>query len=120
MLRPRARTVGFGCAASSWERFAKADTLVYIDLPLVTHHWWVTKRLLKGLFVAPEGWPSNSPLWSSTLNSYKVIWLCHRRLTPCYRQLVAEAAGSERVHHVRSPAEMTALLGAIKRECARL
>jgi hypothetical protein len=25
-------------------RFSKADTLVYIDLPLVTHYWWVTKR----------------------------------------------------------------------------
>src|ERR1044072_8124180 len=28
---------GFGCVASSWERFSKADTLVYIDLPLMTH-----------------------------------------------------------------------------------
>jgi adenylate kinase family enzyme len=41
---------GFGSVASAWERFAKADTLVYIDLPLLTHHWWVTKRLLKGPF----------------------------------------------------------------------
>ena len=32
------------------EAFSKADTPVYIDLPLITHHWWVTKRLLKGLF----------------------------------------------------------------------
>ena len=41
---------GFGNVATAWERFAEADTLVYIDLPLVTHHWWVTKRLIKGLF----------------------------------------------------------------------
>jgi hypothetical protein len=27
-----------------------ADTLVYVDLPLVTHHWFVTKRLIKVLF----------------------------------------------------------------------
>lgn len=26
---------GFGCVASAWERFAAADTLVYVDLPLV-------------------------------------------------------------------------------------
>jgi adenylate kinase family enzyme len=109
---------GFGCVASAWERFAKADTLVYIDLPLVTHYWWVTKRLIKGLFVAPEGWPENSPMWRSTLNSYKVTWLCHRRLTPRYRQLVAEVAASKRVHHVRSPAEMAAFLAAIEREHA--
>ena len=27
---------GFGCVASAWERFSEADTLVYIDLPLVS------------------------------------------------------------------------------------
>jgi adenylate kinase family enzyme len=110
---------GFGCVASAWERFSQADTLVYIDLPLITHHWWVTKRLIKGLFVAPEGWPENSPMWMSTMNSYKVLWLCHRRLTPRYRQLVADVAASKRVHHVRSPAEMTAFLDAIRHEFER-
>ncbi len=110
---------GFGCVASAWERFSKADTLVYIDLPLITHYWWVTKRLIKGLFVTPQGWPENSPMWSSTMNSYRVLWLCHRRLTPRYRQLVADVAASKRVHHVKSPAEMTAFLNAIKREYVR-
>ena len=28
---------GYGSAASAWERFAVADTLVYIDLPLFAH-----------------------------------------------------------------------------------
>src|SRR5258708_7141863 len=63
---------GFGSVATAWERFAHADTLIYIDLPLVTHHWFVAKRLLKGAFVTPEGWPDNSPMWQSTMNSYKV------------------------------------------------
>jgi adenylate kinase family enzyme len=107
---------GFGCVASAWERFSEADTLVYIDLPLITHHWWLTKRLIKGLFVTPEGWPENSPMWSSTINSYRVLWLCHYRLTPRYRQLVADVATSKRVHHVKSSAEMTAFLNAIKCE----
>jgi adenylate kinase family enzyme len=39
---------GFGCVASAWERFSAADTLIYVDLPLSTHYWWVTKRFLKG------------------------------------------------------------------------
>lgn len=107
---------GFGCVASAWERFAQADTLVYIDLPLLTHHRWVTKRLVKGVFKNPEGWPENSPLWSSTLSSYRVLWLCHRRLTPRYRQLVADASASKRVHHLKSPAEMKAFLQAVKQE----
>jgi adenylate kinase family enzyme len=109
---------GFGCLASAWERFSRADTLVYVDLPLVTHYWWVTKRLIRGLWIAPEGWPENSPMWSSTMASYRVIPLCHREMTPRYRQLAADAAGSKRVHHLRSPAEMTAFLDAVWREYA--
>ena len=110
---------GFGCVASAWERFSEADTLVYVDLPLTTHYWWVTKRLIKGLLATPEGWPENSPMWRSTMDSYKVVWLCHRRLTPRYRQLVADVAASKRVHHVRSPAEMAAFLNSVKRAYMR-
>ena len=44
---------GYGNARSAWERFAVADTLVYIDLPVPIHYWWVTKRLIKGLFHEP-------------------------------------------------------------------
>lgn len=107
---------GFGCVASAWERFAAADTLVYVDLSILTHYRWVTKRFVKGLIVNPEGWPANSPIWSSTLDSYRVVWLCHRRLTPRYRQLVADLAGSKRVHHLKSPRDMKAFIQAVKQE----
>jgi len=110
---------GFGSLATAWERFAVADTLVFVDLPLATHYWWVTKRLIKGPFVAPEGWPDQSPIWRSTLNCYRVVRGCDRELTPKYRQLVAEMAASKRVHHLRSPAEMRALLEAVAREYGR-
>jgi adenylate kinase family enzyme len=46
---------GFGDVPTAWERFALADTLVYVDLPLFTHYRWVTKRLVKGLFADPAG-----------------------------------------------------------------
>ena len=110
---------GYGCVETAWERFSQADTLVYVDLPLAMHYWWVTKRLIKGLWKDPEGWPENSPLWSSTMAGYRVIPLCHREMTPRYRQLVAEAAGSKLVHHLRSPAEMTAFLKDVGRDCER-
>ena len=107
---------GFGSAALSWERFARADTLVYVDLPLFVHYTWVTKRLIKGLVADPKGWPEGSPLWSSTLSSYRVIPLCHRHLTPKYRLLVTEAAAVKRVHHLRSVAQIGAFLEAVRRE----
>ena len=103
---------GFGCIESAWERFACADTLVYIDLPLRTHFSWITKRLFKGLFATPEGWPDNSPMLSSTIDSYRVLWRCHRRLTPKYRALVCEARSRKGVYHLRSAAEMRAFLAA--------
>ena len=71
---------GFGCVASAWERVRwRLILLVYIDLSIFTHYRWVTKRFVKGLVVNPEGWPANSPIWSSTLDSYRVVWLCHRQ-----------------------------------------
>ena len=110
---------GFGCVASAWERFSAADTLIYIDLPLLTHYWWVTKRLIKGFFASPKGWPENSPLWSSTLSSYRVIPRCHRYLTPRYRQLLVDTAASKRTHHLRSPVEIQVFLAAIENEHLR-
>src|SRR5262249_42290023 len=107
---------GYGCVPSAWERFAAADTLVYVDLPLFTHYRWVTKRFIKGLFAAPPGWPDGSPLWQSTLSRYRGLPLCHRHLTPKYRQLVADMAASKRVHHLRSPAQIRAFLEALKAE----
>ena len=109
---------GYGSVATAWERFGKADTLVYVDLPIATHYWHVTKRFIKGQFATPEGWPENSPIWRSTLSSYKVIRLCHRHLTPKYRTLVAQMATSKRVHHLRSRGEMTAFIDAVRREFA--
>jgi adenylate kinase family enzyme len=110
---------GYGSVASAWERFAVADTLVYIDLPLLTHYRWVTSRLAKGLFRNPPGWPENSPVWASTLDSYRVVRLCHRLLTPRYRQLVADASSCKRVHHLKSASEIEAFLEAVRQEHRR-
>ncbi len=97
---------GFGCVPSAWQRFSRADTLVYIDLPILQHGYWVTKRMLKGFFVNPEGWPENSPIIRSSINSYKALWLCHRRLTPKYRDLVFQAKSTQSVFHLKSSSDI--------------
>ena len=113
--RPEWVIDGYGSIASAWERFALADTLVYVDLPLAMHYWGVTKRLTKGLFKTPPGWPGNSPVLQSSFSSYRVVWLCHTRLTPRYRKLIAESS-SKRLHHLRSYAEMSRFLEAVQRD----
>jgi adenylate kinase family enzyme len=107
---------GYGCTRTSWERFGKADTLVFVDLPLPVHAWRVTKRLFQGLYRDPEGWPEKSPIIRGTLNGYRVLWPCHRHLTPRYRQVVAESRGAKRVHHLKSVREMDAFLADLSRE----
>ena len=107
---------GFGCIKSAWERFEAADTLIHVDLPLAAHVLWITKRLVKGLFVTPEGWPENSPIIRSSIQSYRVLWPCHSRLTPKYRSYVSEVAQRKRVFHLRSRQELKQFLEAIKNE----
>jgi adenylate kinase family enzyme len=103
---------GYGSLPTVWERISAADTLIYIDLPIMAHYWGVTRRFAAGLFQTPKGWPENSPMWESTLDGYRVIWLCHRGLTPKYRQRVAEAASSKQVHHLTSRTAIKAFLQA--------
>jgi len=110
---------GYGDSATAWERFAAADTLIHVDPKLPVLYWRVTKRLVKGVFADPEGWPKDSPLWSSTMTSYKVIPRCHQYLTPRYRQLGAEMAASKRFAHLRSTRESAAFLDDVRNEFAR-
>lgn len=105
---------GFGDTKSAWERFAAADTLIHVDPPLAVCAWRVTKRFVKGMFVLPEGWPEGSPMWRSTLQSYRVLRLCDKHLTPKYRQLILEEAGRKGVYGLRSEAETRAFLADVK------
>ena len=105
---------GFGCIETLWKRLKAADTLIYIDLPLHVHFIWVTKRLIKGLFRNPEGWPENSPILKSSFNSYRVIWACHKHMTPKYREYVSKTSETKKVYHLKSPEEISRFLAAIE------
>ncbi len=93
---------GFGSIDTVWERLNVADTLVYLDMPVLRHYWWATKRFLQGAWVPPAGWPENSPLLKGTLKSYTTVRLCHTKLTPKYREYVARAKATKQVYHLRS------------------
>lgn len=107
---------GFGGIKAAWERFEAADTLIHVDLPLPVHTLWVTKRLVHGLFANPPGWPEGSPVISSSISSYRVLWPCHRQLTPKYRAYVAEMAERKQVFHLRSRRELKRFLETVRNE----
>jgi adenylate kinase family enzyme len=107
---------GFGCMETLWLRLNEADSLVFVDLPLHVHFWWVTKRLITAYFRPPEGWPQESPILKSSLNSYRVLWLCHKYLTPKYREYIEQAKSTKRVFHIRSTEQISQFFEFIKNE----
>lgn len=109
---------GFGCTETLWSRLRVADTLIYIDLPLPIHFIWVTKRLITGLFKNPEGWPENSPILKSSLNSYRVLGACHKHLTPRYREYVNLSSETKDVYHLKSRKDISRFLTVIENEFA--
>ena len=96
-----------------WPRLKAADTLIYVDLPLSVHFAWVTKRMVTGWVALPPGWPEQSPILKSSLNSYRTLWVCHRYLTPRYRNFVRQASKTQRVYHLKSAADISQFLAAI-------
>jgi len=73
---------GLGTLESFWLRIDAADTLIYVDLPYFIHYWWVTKRLLKSVFVNPEGWPEGCSVLKGTLAGWKYLRLSPGFWTP--------------------------------------
>ena len=110
---------GFGGVETAWARFERADTLIHVDLPLPMLAWGVTKRLIAGQFKDPPGWPTGSPVWQSSLNSYGVLLPCHRELTPRYRKLIADEAARKRTFALQSRAQVQVFVEMMRRENKR-
>ncbi|NOI91891.1 adenylate kinase [Vibrio splendidus] len=97
---------GFGPLGSFNTRLEAADTLVYIDLPYPISYWFVIKRMLKGLFVKPEGWPDGSSVIKGTIQSYKTLKLCPKFWNEDFRAQLELRAKEKEVHIIRSVSEL--------------
>jgi adenylate kinase family enzyme len=106
---------GFGCMETLWPRLDESDTLVYVDLPISVHFWWVTKRFITGYSQPPAGWPEKSPIFKSSMNSYRALWLCHKYLTPKYREYVERAQGTKQVHHIKTTQQISQFFQLVER-----
>ncbi|XZG69502.1 hypothetical protein ACTSKR_12675 [Chitinibacteraceae bacterium HSL-7] len=97
---------GLGPLSSFNERLMAADTLIYIDLPYRTSYWLVTKRLLKGALVHPEGWPEGSALWKGTLASYRFLRLSPQFWNAALLQRLEAMSTGKSLHVIRSLSEL--------------
>tara|TARA_R110000772_G_scaffold114441_8_gene218990 strand:- start:62893 stop:63408 length:516 start_codon:yes stop_codon:yes gene_type:complete len=101
---------GFGPISSFNQRLEAADTLVYVDLPYLMSYWFVTKRLLKGLVVKPEGWPDGSSVLKGTLESYKVLRLCPKFWNDDFMGRLEMMSAEKSLYIVKSVAELNSFV----------
>lgn len=101
---------GFGPMESFYKRLDAADTLIYIDLPYVFSYWFVTKRLLIGMVVKPEGWPEGSSVLKGTMQSYKTLRLCPRFWNESFMQKLEEISNNKSLHVIRTIYELNSFV----------
>jgi len=102
---------GFGPIESFNKRLDVADTLIYIDLPYVISYWLVTKRLLKGMIIKPEGWPDGSSIIKGTLASYKVLKLCPKFWNDGFMKKLEKISANKSLYVIRSISELNSFIG---------
>ncbi len=107
---------GLGPIGSFYQRLEAADTLIYIDLPYSLSYYLVTKRLLKGLFISPEGWPERSPLLKGTVASYKMLKLSPTFWNDDLSARLAHLAADRALHILTSLSDVDALLKACQNQ----
>lgn len=101
---------GFGPIESFNKRLESADTLIYIELPYFISYWFVTKRLLKGLFIKPEGWPEGCSVLKGTLESYKVLKLCPKFWNNNFMQKLENISTHKTLYVIRSVSELNSFI----------
>jgi hypothetical protein len=50
------------------------------------------------------------------MNSYRALWLCHKYLTPRYRQYIEQAQHTKNVYHIRSTEQIAQFFESVENE----
>ena len=105
---------GFGAPSYFEAMLGAADVLVYVERAPLVHYWWVTKRFLKSPFIKPLGWPEGSPMWHSTLSSYRFLKFSRRFWTPALKAKLLALQPDKCVYVIRRREDETVLLGELE------
>jgi hypothetical protein len=113
---PRWIIDGWGPWPTIERRFERADTIVWIDLPLWVHFWWAAERQIAvsheggaGLEGQPEG-----DARGLTRRLFETIWAVDQ-VKPRLAALVDRFVGRSDVHHLTSPEALGAFAAAYAR-----
>lgn len=101
---------GFGPINSFYQRLDAADVLIYIDLPYSVSYWLVTKRLVTGLIVKPEGWPDGSSILKGSIASYKTLKVCPKFWNDDFMKKLKILSNNKSLHVIRSITELNSFV----------
>ena len=104
-----------GMSVTYRNRIARADMLVWLDLPVGLRLWRVTKRLFRYLGKARPDLPSGcvERLHTETLAFYHFIWSSRHTARAKIAELVRDHSGSTRIVHLKRPKEVAAFLSTL-------
>lgn len=97
---------GWGGWSLIEQRFALADTIVLIDMPIYLHYWWALKRQIAFPFRSTPDRPKDCPLLPKTWEMMKVLWFVHRRLRPRLIEVIESHRESKLIIQIRSRREL--------------
>jgi len=63
-------------------------------------------RLIKGLFIKPEGWPEGSSVLKGTLESYRVLKLCPKFWNDNFLERLDSISANKTLYIIRSVSEL--------------
>lgn len=98
-----------GMSSTYQSRMARADMLVWLDLPVGLRLWRVTKRLFRHLGQERPDLPKGcvERIHPETLAFYRFIWSTRQTQRAKIEQLVAGHTDSVEIVHLRSPRDVS-------------
>ena len=97
---------GWGSWESIEQRFAAADTIIFIDHPLRVHYWWLFKRQVPYILLPGLTFVEKRLLLLETWKLVKVMWQFPRQWRQKLVGLIDAHRGATRVIHIHSPKEL--------------
>jgi len=91
-------------------RFARADTIIFVDFPLWRHTWWAIKRQFFCLFRPRIDGPAGCPMIPKTWALMKMMRHIDLHALPRLRSLLVSSAPQVRIHRLRRPCDISAFL----------
>ncbi|OJY33343.1 MULTISPECIES: AAA family ATPase [Gemmobacter] len=110
-----------GGHSATWaNRLDRADTLIWIDMPLWLRLWRVLRRTLMGLGRNRPDLPEGCPERLANLPEFLgFIWRTRRSSRAAMARLVASAPAGKRVRHLQGRRAVTAFLQEVANEKGR-